>query len=194
MPALYKYQQHVTQGPNGAALDFRNAIEEDAPRATYLGEIEGWRYVSVPDDAQMPEQPEEIQWQAVEATPDLVEQLKRSRPMRIAKGVVREHIEKEVGDLHDLVADCMRLCEFSLALSLRVSHEVFSGEQMAPEVRQAYAERVQTVLGAMDSGDVVLRGDLEDPDAMIMRLMERYTRISQLLANVYKPRVNDLLP
>lgn len=194
MPALYKYQQHVTQGPNGAALDFRNAIDEDAPRATYLGEIEGWRYVSVPDDAQMPEQPEEIQWQAVEATPDLVEQLKRSRPMRIAKGVVREHIEEEVGDLHDLVADCMRLCEFSLALSLRVSHEVFSGEQMAPEVRQAYAERVQTVLGAMDSGDVVLRGDLEDPDAMIMRLMERYTRISQLLANVYKPRVNDLLP
>lgn len=194
MPALYKYQQHVTQGPNGAALDFRNAIEEDAPRATYLGEIEGWRYVSVPDDAQMPEQPEEIQWQTVDATPDLVEQLKRSRPMRIAKDVVREHIEEEVGDLHDLVADCMRLCEFSLALSLRVSHEVFSGEQMAPEVRQAYAERVQAVLGAMDSGDVVLRGDLEDPDAMIMRLMERYTRISQLLANVYKPRVNDLLP
>lgn len=194
MPTLYKYQQHVTQGPNGAALDFRNAIVEDAPRATYLGEIEGWRYVSVPDDAQMPEQPEEIQWQAVDATPDLVEKLKRSRPMRIAKGVVRERIEEEVGDLHDLVADCMRLCEFSLALSLRVSHEVFSGEQMAPEVRQAYAERVQTVLGAMDSGDVVLRGDLEDPDAMIMRLMERYTRISQLLANVYKPRVNDLLP
>lgn len=194
MPALYKYQRYIESGPNGVTLDFRNTQDEEATPATPLGEIDGWRYVSVPDDTALPEQPEEILWQAVTVTPELREQLKRTRPMRIAKGVVREHIEEEVGDLHDLVADCMRLCEFSLALSLRVSHEVFSGEQMSAEVRQAYAERVQTVLGAMGSGDVVLRGDLEDPDAMIMRLVERYTRISQLLANVYKPRVNDLLP
>jgi hypothetical protein len=194
MPTLFKYQQHVTQGPNGAALDFRNATEEDSPSATYLGEIDSWRYVSVPDGAEMPEQPEEIQWQPVDPTHELVEQLKRSRPVSIAKRVVRERIETEVGDLHDLVADCMRLCEFSLALSLRVSHEVFSGERMPDETRTAYAQRVETVLGALDSGDVVLRGDLEDPDAMIMRLMERYTRISQLLADLYKPRIAELLP
>jgi hypothetical protein len=194
MPALYKYQQHVTQGPNGAALDFRNAIEEDAPRATYLGEIEGWRYVSVPDDAQMPEQPEEIQWQAVTITPELRERLKRTRPVSVAKDVVRQKIENEVGDVHDLVADSMRLCEFAIALSVRVSHEILTGQAMDPAIRESYATRVGAVKDAMDSGDLIMRSDIEDPTEMMVRLMQRYSHITQLVGDHYRPAVDDLLP
>lgn len=198
-PDLYKYQRYVEAGPNGVALDFRNtdadADAEDAPRATYLDEVDGWRYVSVPDGAVMPEQPPEINWEQV-ASPsyELIERLKRSRPFAVAKGAVRESIEREVGDLHDLVADCMRLCEFSLALNLRVSNEVLAGTQMDATLRQAYTERVQTVLTAIDSGDVVMRSDIEDPVDMMMRLMARQTQLNVLMGEDYKPRVEDLLP
>ncbi|MBK1691055.1 hypothetical protein [Ectothiorhodospira mobilis] len=195
MPKLFKYQRHVETGPNGAVIDFRNTTDEDAPRATLLSEIDGWRYVSVPDGAVMPDQPAEISWQEVAApAPDLVEQLKRARPVAIAKDVVRKRIELEVGDVHDLVADCMRLCEFSLALSLRVSNEVLTGQAMEASVRDAYTQRVQTVLAAIDSGEVVMRSDLEDPTSMMTRLMARYTRINDLLAETYKPAVEELLP
>lgn len=194
MPTLYKYQRYVEAGPSGVALEFRNTSDEDAPRATLLTEIDGWRYVSVPDSAVMPEQPEEIQWQAVTPTPDLIESLKKARPIDIAKSVVRKRIEVEVGDLHDLVADSMRLCEFAIALSVRVSHEVLTGEVMDPAVREAYAARVGTVKDAMDSGALVMRSDLEDPTEMMMRLMTRYTQINGLIAEEYQPKVTELLP
>jgi len=195
MPALFKYQRNIETGPNGAVLDFKNSDVEGGPRATYLCEVDGWRYVSVPDGLEMPEQPEGIQWQVVaEPSTALIEQLKRARPVSIAKDVVRRRIELEVGDVHDMVADCMRLCEFSIALSVRVSHEVLTGEQMAPAVREAYTDRVSTVKGALDSGAIVLRSDLEDPTQMMQRLMMRYTKINDLIAESYKPAVDELLP
>ena len=196
MPALFKYQRNIETGPNGAVLDFKNSDIEDGPRATYLCEVDGWRYVSVPDGLEMPAQPEGIQWQAVaEPSAALIEQLKRSaRPVSIAKDVVRRRIELEVGDVHDMVADSMRLCEFAIALSVRVSHEVLTGEQMDPAVREAYTDRVSTVKEALDSGAIVLRSDLEDPTQMMQRLMTRYTKINDLIAESYKPAVDELLP
>lgn len=194
MPTLYKFQRHIEPGPNGVTLDFRNAQDDAAAPATLLAEIDGWRYVSVPDGAVMPEQPEEIRWQAATVTPELLEQLKRSRPVDVAKTAVRRRIEVEVGDLHDLVADCMRLCEFSLALGVRVSHEVLTGEAMDTAVRDAYTQRVAAVKGALDSGEIVLRSDLEDPTEMMTRLMERYTRITQLVGDHYQPTIDELLP
>jgi len=68
MPTLYKYQRHIEPGPNGVTLDFRNTQNENEVPATLLAEIDGWRYVSVPDATVMPEQPEEILWQSVTIT------------------------------------------------------------------------------------------------------------------------------
>lgn len=195
MPQIYKYQRRVTAGPNGTTFDFRNADQgEPAVSATYLGEVGGWHYVSVPAGTELPEQPPEIDWQPVELDHALREQLKRTRPVEMAKHVVREMIEQEIGDIHDLVSDCMRLCEFALALTLRVGSEVLTGEPMPTQTRATYTARVQSVLAAMDNGDILLRGDIEDPDQMMLRLMERYTRISQLLAAEYQPRIDELLP
>lgn len=195
MPAIYKCQRYIEPGPNGVTLDFRNIQNDTAAPATMLAEIDGWRYVSVPDGTEMPEQPEEINWQEVPSpAPELIEQLKRARSVSIAKDVVRRRIEVEVGDLHDLVADCMRLCEFSLVLGVRVSHEVLTGEAMDPSLRDAYTQRVSAVKGAMDSGEIALRSDLEDPTEMMARLMERYTRITQLVGDHYQTAIKELLP
>ena len=63
MSSIYKYRRITTEGPNGTTLYFKNADEGD--RALELAEVAGWFYVSVPDTAQLPEQPAEIEWQAV---------------------------------------------------------------------------------------------------------------------------------
>ena len=63
MSSIYKYRRITTEGPNGTTLYFKNADEGD--RALELAEVAGWHYVSVPDTAQLPEQPAEIEWQAV---------------------------------------------------------------------------------------------------------------------------------
>ena len=194
MPTLYKYQRHIEPGPNGVTLDFRNTQNENEVPATLLAEIDGWRYVSVPDATVMPEQPEEILWQSVTVTPELRERIKRTRPVSVAKGVVRQKIEDEVGDVHDLVADSMRLCEFAIALSVRVSHEMLTGEAMDPAIREAYTARVGAVKDAMDSGALVMRSDIEDPTEMMVRLMQRYSHITQLVGDHYRPAVDDLLP
>lgn len=61
--SIYKYKRITTEGPNGTTLYFKNADEGD--RALELAEVDGWYYVSVPATAQLPEQPAEIEWQAV---------------------------------------------------------------------------------------------------------------------------------
>lgn len=63
MSSIYKYRRITTEGPNGTTLYFKNADEGD--RALELAEVAGWFYVSVPDNAKLPEQPAEIEWQAV---------------------------------------------------------------------------------------------------------------------------------
>lgn len=58
---LYKYTPYTTPGPNGSSLRFR-AGESGAQE---LAEFDGHAYVHVPDGAAIPEQPTEIDWQAI---------------------------------------------------------------------------------------------------------------------------------
>ena len=82
MTTIYKYRRVKTPGPNGATLYFRNADTE--PPAVELGQIDDWWYVAVPDAADLPEQWPEIEWQAVDVTPDLRERLKaETRPLQL---------------------------------------------------------------------------------------------------------------
>ena len=69
----FKYQRVVTPGPNGTTLYFRNTENHDAMEFSAL---DGWQYVFVPDGVTMPDQPPEIQWQAVTLTPAEKEQVK----------------------------------------------------------------------------------------------------------------------
>ena len=70
---IHKYQRVVTPGPNGTTLYFRNT---DPSNALELAELDGWHYVFVPDGAALPEQPTDINWQAVTLTDALKEQIK----------------------------------------------------------------------------------------------------------------------
>ena len=88
---LFKYRRTTTPGPNGATHYFRNAEAE--PRAIELAELEGWHYVHAPDGAALPAQMLEIEWQPVELTDALREQIKAtSRPVQLIAEEMQQRI------------------------------------------------------------------------------------------------------
>ena len=78
---IYRYQPVVTAGPNGT--DYRPRGPEGfaaSETLTELAELDGWRYVAVPDGV-TPELPTEITtWEAVTLTPELREAIKAVSP------------------------------------------------------------------------------------------------------------------
>lgn len=97
---IYKYQPVVTPGPFGT--DYRptfltNAQDPSASPATPIDlcELDGWRYVSVPEDAPEPILPEQIasSWQLVSpVSPELREQIKlaSTHTQLIAQNVIEK--------------------------------------------------------------------------------------------------------
>lgn len=86
---LFKYTPYTTPGPNGTSLRFR-AGESGA---TELAEFDGHAYVHVPDGAAIPEQPTEIDWQAIAPDAVLLARIKaESRPVRLIAQAMIEKI------------------------------------------------------------------------------------------------------
>lgn len=192
MPTLFRYQPTVTKGPNGSTTRFNNTEDQEL---TELGVIDGWTYVSVPDGVTAPKQPKKIKWTRVDTiTSELNSKLRRLRPIAIRKDNLRDIIEESVGDVHDLIADNMRLTEFALMLSLRSSREQLGGTPMTEEEKTRYLERIDAVLSAVESGEVLIRGDVENASDMMLRLMTRYSKINEAVRDHYKPEINQLLP
>ena len=86
---LFKYTPYTTPGTNGTSLRFR-AGESGA---TELAEFDGHAYVHVPDGAAIPEQPTEIDWQAIAPDAVLLARIKaESRPVRLIAQAMIEKI------------------------------------------------------------------------------------------------------
>lgn len=184
MPTVYKYTPTVVTGPNGYSVHFTNTENNEIKT---IGQHQGDHYISVPDSVTLPAQELELT-----VVTDQVF-LKTLAAPRLEKETFRRTLELEVGDVQDLLADCMKMCEFALVLSARVSNEVLSGTPMEPELRAAYAARVAMFVGALDSGLVRLRSDSEDPVDMMNRIMTRYTRINALYETDYKANIDAII-
>jgi hypothetical protein len=109
------------------------------------------------------------------------------------KQAARRRIEAEIGDLHEIVADQARQIEALTALVSRMAAEFLGGTSVPPDTRQAYLARVETIVTALDSGALTLRGDLEGADDMLMRLLARANRINEIIGADYLPRRDALL-
>jgi len=122
-----------------------------------------------------------------------VELLKSLALPKLEKETFRGKLEMEVGDVQDMLADCMKMCEFALVLSARVSNEVLSGTLISEPIRTAYKDRVSGFVAALDSGAVKLRSDSEDPVDMMNRIMTRYTKINALYETEYKAKLDKII-
>jgi len=75
---ICSFTTHITTGPNGAILRFRNTEDQDA---TVLGEIDGATIVHVPDGVIMPDQPAEIGWAEITLSGDDRKALAKTSPV-----------------------------------------------------------------------------------------------------------------
>lgn len=113
--------------------------------------------------------------------------------VRQLKASARRRIEAEMGDLHELVADQSKQIEALTALVCRLAADQLGGTPMSEEAKATYLARVEMVVGALDSGALVLRGDAEGPDDMLAKVLARTSRINQIVAEEYLPRRDGVL-
>ena len=94
-------------------------------------------------------------------------------------------MEDEVGDLYDMVADCMKLVEFNIMLTYRLAADYFGTDALTQETKDTYATRNQTFLNGVDSGEIKIRGSIEDVNEMFNRLITRYSKIQTIVDDRY---------
>lgn len=133
---LFKYRRTTTPGPNGATHYFRNAEAE--PCAIELAALEGWHYVHAPPGAALPEQPAEIDWQPVELTDVLREQIKAaSRPVQL----IAEEMQRRIRSAYSL-EDEQYFSRIGVGAALGV-YQFQSGEQESLLAFGAHVEAVR---------------------------------------------------
>lgn len=113
--------------------------------------------------------------------------------IRSLKASTRRKIEHEVGDLHEIVADQAKQIEALTVMLCRLSAEYLGGTAMSDADKTKYLTRVEMVLGAIDQGQLVLRGDLEGTDDMLQKTLMRTDRVNRIVGEEYLPRLRDFL-
>ncbi|WP_237673692.1 hypothetical protein [Vreelandella profundi] len=108
--------------------------------------------------------------------------------IRQLKAAARRKIEAEMGDIHDLLADQSKQIEALMALICRLSADYLGGTQMTDELKSVYAARVEAVVTGLDSGALLMRGELESADDMLSKTLLRANRINEIIAAEYLPR------
>ena len=172
---LFKYKPFIEAGVNGYTLHAKTG-EAD----TRLGVIDGWSYVhSTAPEAQ----DARIEWSDVTATITDAEKelLKLQRPN---KSFARMKLE-DVGDMQDFLADAMKMIEFNMMLTARLAGDVWGTNPIAPEIKTAYAQRNSGFLAAVDAGAITLRGDFDNMDMVMGRLLARVSQTNKIVRDAY---------
>jgi len=158
--------------------------QEHPPSAERLGWAAGVVWIESESDPGEP-------WRA--PTAQEFDAAKRELPaLRTLKQAVNRRIEREVGDLHEVVADQARQIESLTMLVTRLVSEIWGEHDVPGPIKAAYTARAQAVLDAVDAGDLHLRGDYEDPEAMIQRIQQRASRINEIVGE-YLPKRDAIL-
>ena len=172
----YKYKKYTENGHSGVSLDITGE------GARYLGNIDGWDYAYLPEAV---EQDERLQATIIELSDTEKEEIKKQQFVSARKSYARLHIENDVGDVYDLIADAMKLIEFNLILSTRLAGEYFGTNPFDATTKEAFKTRNKMFLDAVDAGQITLRGDFEDMDAVMVKMFERVTKINTIVRDKY---------
>ena len=170
---IYKYKVFTEAGVNGYTLHAKMGDGDTA-----LGEMNGWHYVH--SDAPL-EQDERIEFQEATLSDAEKEALRVKRPH---KEFARMKLES-VGDLQDFVADAMKLIEFNMMLTARLAGDLYGTNPIDPATKEIYKARNKAFLDAVDAGTVTLRGDFDNMDVVMARLLERVSRTNQIVRDNY---------
>lgn len=179
---IYVYTPYKTTGATGTTITHRNTEDNEI---TTLGEIDAVVYLHVPDDVQLPEQPTELTLTEVTLTPEQKQELRHQSVAILKRNELRSSIDADVGDVQDLLADCMKLIEMNIMLTSRLAADYFGTSALDQTTKDLYAQRNQSFLDSVDSGQLLIRGAIEDVAEMQTRLMTRYSAINHLVKDKY---------
>ena len=182
---IYKYKPYVETGPFGAMV-----FHKDDEKNVVLGSIDGYTYVYT--SAEQLAQDERLQAVIVELDERELESLKKQRFAAIRKEYIRLLIEKDVGDIYDLLADAMKLIEFNMLLTARLAGDLWGTNPLDTDKKAVYAQRNKYFLEAVDAGDVTLRGDFEDMNTVMEKMLERVSTINCLVRDKYIAELQEV--
>lgn len=133
----------------------------------------------------LPEQPSEIELTEATLTSEQKDILRKQAVANLKKEELRKNIEMNVGDVHDLIADAMKLIEFNIMLTSRLAADYFGTTTFDATLKQEYATRNQQFLDSVENGSVYLRANFEDANDMLIKLMTRYSQIQHMVKDDY---------
>lgn len=171
---IYKYTPYRESGINGATIHARLG-EKD----TRLGEIDGDVFVNF--GATPAGQDERINLTQVYLTQ---EQKERLISQRADKSFTRVKLE-EVGDIQDFIADAMKLIEFNMMLTARLAGDLWGTNLIDDATKEVYKARNKAFLDAVGAGAITLRGDFDNMDSVMSRMLKRVSKTNQIVRDNY---------
>ena len=183
---IYKYKRYSEQSFNGTSVDIKGN-QEVTPK--YLGKIGEWDFAYLPQEV---EQDARIQATIAELTPIERDELAKQRFADVRKHGARHLIDKEVGDIYDLMADAMKLLEFNIMLSTRLAGQIYETNTIPPEILERYKARNKAFLDAVDAGQITLRSEFDDMDLIMMRIFARTSRINEIVRDQYINEMKEI--
>lgn len=170
---IYKCKPVVEAGVNGFTLHPK--LNEEDIR---IGELDGYVYFN---SNALAVQDERLIVEEVVLTEELREKLKALMPH---KEFARMKIA-DIADIADLLADCMKLIEFNMMLTTRLAGDIYGTNPIPPEIKEAYKTRNKLFLDAVDAGTITLRGDFDNMDVVMARLLGRVSAINSIVRDSY---------
>ena len=174
---IYAYIPYIETGANGFSL-FHKDTEHTMTR---LGEINGIIYVYAPF---ISIQDERIAWQEVILN-DEQKEILRAQVMVQSKKLFARLKVADIGDIYDLVADAMKLIEFNMMLTARLAGDLWGTNPIEETKKAEYAGRNKEFLDAVETGTITFRGDFDNMDTLMARMMNRYSDINKIVRDEY---------
>lgn len=184
---IYSCIAYQTQGADGTSLFPKS---QDESTLVLIGEKDGRKYYA---GLAAKDQHPEIDLRPETMGADIDGMIKASQFSSAIKQSVRNQIHKEVGDIEDLIADQGKMIEFLLMLTCRMGEEYLGGDPIPADKKAAYLGRIHDVLGAVDTGKILLRTTMEDADTMVYRLMRKQDHINHIVKETYLSKIKELV-
>lgn len=174
---IYKCKPHRESGAYGVTI-YPKLSDEDIR----IGELDGEIYFS--SNAPLEQ---ELTVEEVALTEELREKLVALMP---DKNFLRTKL-LSIGDMQDMIADCMKLIEFNMLLTARLAGDVWAKNTIEPDKKTLYAARNKAFLDAVDAGEVTLRGDFDDMDVVMARMLSRVSAINETVRDSYVTKLQE---
>ena len=94
-----------------------------------------------------------------------------------------QKVSKSVSDR--VFLDVMKLIEFNMMLTARLAGDLYGTNPIDADTKEVYKARNKAFLDAVDAGAVTLRGDFDNMDVVMARLLERVSKTNQIVRDNY---------